>query len=78
MAKLSGPASVTPGPSTKAQKSVGPKTVSVSEDEIVAARAVLDRERTAAISHGGLRGLLSLSTDEHAALVALLSRCCGC
>jgi len=51
-----------------------PKAVVLSPLERAALWEVLDRDRTASPTHGGLRGLLSLSHDHADALLNFLRR----
>lgn len=46
----------------------------LSAAEVDALRELLDRDRTAKVVHGGLKGLLSLSDDDVAALLGFLKR----
>jgi hypothetical protein len=50
------------------------EVISLSTEEHDALWQLLDRDRTAKESHGGLRGLLSLKENDYEALMALLNR----
>ena len=49
----------------------------ISDEERAVLAKVLDRDRTARVSYGGLQGLLSLSSDDAGVLLAFLSRICS-
>jgi len=49
-------------------------TLSLSSEERDALLAVLERERTAAVVHGGLRGLLGITPWQHQLLLDVLRR----
>lgn len=52
------------------------RDVPFSVREIEVATIVLDRNRTSAIVHGGLKGLLGLSGDEADVLIGILKKIC--
>lgn len=49
-------------------------TFSITVEEKDVLKKVLDRQRTSAVVHGGLKSLLSLTDDESAVLLAFLRR----
>lgn len=51
-----------------------PKLIEVSQDEAAVLRAVLYRDFSSKLAHGGLGPLLSLAPSETAVLIAFLNR----